>query len=436
MGVPSLIGLALTDTNGRYALEMIEPGTYYVVAGRVDAPSYYPGVGTMPAAQSILLGAGARISGIDFKTFEPPTFIASGRVVLKPDQQLVAGSRMILLGSGTRESAIKADGSFEFTRLSPGSFSLRLEPASFTLAMAVTVVDKNVSGIEFTVPSVVLVNGIVAMDDDSDPPIVSVSFVDISQSRVLDITSRRSFSLPVPEGDFRTIVKRLPNGYRVKSFMANGVDLLSQNLKLSQTAGAPMAVHLTLESVQTVPFAGQAVSSQGVLQPVRGIRMENGDGVEPLEGRVQPDGSFVFDRIAPGEYTAAIFAGGSEELKSRVIVPPGGRRDAQIVIPELRQSAIRLTIDPSVPAAARVTLTLRFVEDGGSVTTAAVDSTSGVQFSLREGQYRVSATLRETITGSGRTRVTKMSSGNVDLLTSPLNVSGRNPEEIQVTIGR
>src|SRR5262245_3881673 len=66
-----LIGLTLTDSNGRYTIEMLEPGTYYVTAGRVDALSYYPGVNTLSSAKSILVTGSARISGIDFRTVLP-----------------------------------------------------------------------------------------------------------------------------------------------------------------------------------------------------------------------------------------------------------------------------------------------------------------------------------------------------------------------------
>src|SRR5262245_47024779 len=40
----SMFSIAQTDASGRYRLESIPPGRYYIMAGRADAPTYYPGV--------------------------------------------------------------------------------------------------------------------------------------------------------------------------------------------------------------------------------------------------------------------------------------------------------------------------------------------------------------------------------------------------------
>lgn len=62
----SLAGLAETDASGRYLLENIAPGRYYIVAGRLDAPTYYPGVVTATQGRDVLVIPGATVNGIDF----------------------------------------------------------------------------------------------------------------------------------------------------------------------------------------------------------------------------------------------------------------------------------------------------------------------------------------------------------------------------------
>jgi len=39
----ALASLAETDASGRYRLENIPPGRYYIVAGNIDVPTFYPG---------------------------------------------------------------------------------------------------------------------------------------------------------------------------------------------------------------------------------------------------------------------------------------------------------------------------------------------------------------------------------------------------------
>jgi hypothetical protein len=431
----TLVGLTLTDSNGRYTIETLEPGTYYVTAGRVDAPSYYPGVGSMLSAKSILVTAGARISGIDFRTVQPPTYIVSGRVVLQPGQQLPPGSRISLSGTTSQETPIGPDGTFEFSRVSPGPYNLRLPLDAFSVGMPLRVEDR-MTGIEVRLPAG-SINANIVMEDASAAPRVSLSFSDIKQNRVMEVVAQRSFVFLVGEGEFRVTPRRVPNGYRVKSLTAGGVDLLSNSLRLS-SAQPVASITLTLQTAPAVPFAGRAVSQRGASQPIRSIRMmESAEDEEPFKGTIQPDGSFAFDKIAPGDYTAMVLVEGSQEFKVKITVPPEGRRDADIVIPEVRQLSAKLGVEGNVPASARPVVTLRFIEVAGDVVPLVLDGSAGeapVKLNLREGQYRVTATIRESATG-GSTRVKSMTSGAVNLFTSPLNVRD-GVEEIRITIGR
>src|SRR5215510_13478274 len=53
IGGAVLASLAETDDEGRYAIEGIPPGQYYIVAGSVDRPTYYPGVEQIDKARVI-----------------------------------------------------------------------------------------------------------------------------------------------------------------------------------------------------------------------------------------------------------------------------------------------------------------------------------------------------------------------------------------------
>src|SRR4030095_2515146 len=63
---PTLSSIAETDSNGRYKLENVPPGRYYIAAGRLDLPTYYPGTQSMAIGRSIQVGAGLVVSDIDF----------------------------------------------------------------------------------------------------------------------------------------------------------------------------------------------------------------------------------------------------------------------------------------------------------------------------------------------------------------------------------
>jgi hypothetical protein len=62
----SFAGLGETDATGRYRLENIPPGRYYIVAGRVDAQTFYPGT-VVPAEGTVVsVSAGGTFSALDF----------------------------------------------------------------------------------------------------------------------------------------------------------------------------------------------------------------------------------------------------------------------------------------------------------------------------------------------------------------------------------
>jgi hypothetical protein len=62
----SFAGLGETDSAGRYRLENIPPGRYYIVAGRVDAPTYYPGTVQPGEGTVVAMTPGLSVSAIDF----------------------------------------------------------------------------------------------------------------------------------------------------------------------------------------------------------------------------------------------------------------------------------------------------------------------------------------------------------------------------------
>lgn len=87
-GAGTLISQAETDDAGRFQLEGVPPGRYYIVAGKLQTPTFYPGVETMGAAKTIQVSAKATVRDIDFTvgmasaSVKAPVAKITGHIVL------------------------------------------------------------------------------------------------------------------------------------------------------------------------------------------------------------------------------------------------------------------------------------------------------------------------------------------------------------------
>jgi hypothetical protein len=61
-----LVSLSTTDASGAYRLENIPPGRYFIVSGRIDTPTYYPGTPDSGSAKMISISSGLVVAGMDF----------------------------------------------------------------------------------------------------------------------------------------------------------------------------------------------------------------------------------------------------------------------------------------------------------------------------------------------------------------------------------
>jgi hypothetical protein len=65
-GAAALVTIGETDDAGRFRLENVPPGRYYIAAGRVEVPTFYPGTLDLAAGKIITVAAGATVSGVNF----------------------------------------------------------------------------------------------------------------------------------------------------------------------------------------------------------------------------------------------------------------------------------------------------------------------------------------------------------------------------------
>lgn len=130
-----LAAIAVTDDAGRYHLENLPAGRYYIVAGLIDYPTYYPGVTDPAKARVVRIQNGTAMAGVDFVMVRPTAVKLRGHVLgLKTASSLP----LALFGAtgSPLETEAHSDGSFEFDKVPLGSYTLRgpgLIPSSVVL---------------------------------------------------------------------------------------------------------------------------------------------------------------------------------------------------------------------------------------------------------------------------------------------------------------
>jgi hypothetical protein len=62
----AMSSIAQTDQNGRFRLENVPPGRYYVAAGNIDLPTYYPGTLDVATGTTLQITPGAERTEVDF----------------------------------------------------------------------------------------------------------------------------------------------------------------------------------------------------------------------------------------------------------------------------------------------------------------------------------------------------------------------------------
>ena len=134
-GSGKIVGVTQSGSDGRYELNQIPPGRYYILAGQAEYPTYYPGVTEPKSATAVRVNAGARLRA-DFPIRRVGITIA-GRVVYERPPAQPPFVRLSNTRTGTPRDSSLDEGTFEFRNVVPGTY--RLEGSAELDLAAVTI---------------------------------------------------------------------------------------------------------------------------------------------------------------------------------------------------------------------------------------------------------------------------------------------------------
>jgi TonB family protein len=310
-GVPvsgiALMSIGVTDDQGRYRLDNVLPGHYYITAGFVDLPTYYPGVSAVSGATAVQVLSETPVTGINFAVANAVGVTVSGRVRRSTASAGVAGQSVALIGgqAQAQQYTSAADGTFQFLRVLPGTYQLRAAAAGIVNQQPLPVVvgDQDVTGIELVVVPTVNVTGTVVVEGNGIRPRVQLQlspFRGNGQNAGMASQPDGSLRATLPEGDYRVSWSNLPVGYEIKSLTSGTIDLLTRALKVYADAPPdPIRVLLAVDGNPWVKVSGR-VTNMGSNRTL----LLTGAGVEQIQLTLNPDGTFEIPQVLPGLYQA------------------------------------------------------------------------------------------------------------------------------------
>ena len=266
-----LAAIGKTDDSGHYRLEDVPVGRYYIVAGRVDAPTYYPGVPSMTGATALSVAAGAALTEIDF--------VISSRSARPPD----------------RTDPLQQ----YLTRLKPLLNTSPPVPVTGRVVIDANSPDKKLPGW-------------ITLNARDDGPIVrreGTTVVTSSGSYSLrsSVAADGTFAVSLQPGESTIFVQGLPERYTVKSITSGSTDLLRRPVNV-QLGMAEIVIVLTADLRPRFTISGRV--ADGTTRSMMGEQIEV-LGDSGLISRIILDaqGEFVFRKLLPGNYVLRLASG-------------------------------------------------------------------------------------------------------------------------------
>jgi hypothetical protein len=283
--------LAQTDSNGRYRLE-VSPGSYYISAGKVENPTFYPGTLQIGSGTPVTVARGATVSNINFTLASTRAASECVTTTISPGVARSLSLYVCIAVDGGGKVPIFSDGAVPKLKLTNVKTNTSYE---MSFGEVPRFLDRNLVAV---------------------PHLISVPL-----------------NLEATPDEYRVSVEDLPAGYAVRSVTHRAdepgekiVDVLNQPLKIS-------ARHIDAISAGTYAAAGSPsfpirITLVRMLLPLpsSGVRVTGaGEGVgsavylSDRPGTLFADGTFEFVGVPPGVHSIVKIIG-TDAAVARTIV--------------------------------------------------------------------------------------------------------------------
>ena len=333
-------------------------------------------------------------------------------------------------GGDAITTLVDDDGTFEFTKVLPGSYTaIAYSSASVSAPVNLKIGATDISNVALLLPAPKEVSGRITVQNNLPLPRIGFALAPLpgipnSNANVpVAMQPDGSFKVSLPQGDRRlTITGALPQGYKLAAFTYGTIDLSNNLLQVASTDKAELRLTFDTSAVTTVNVSGR-VNGLLTTQGVRVVLMNQALG--NVEAPVQADGSFAFSRVLPGNYNARLSLSGLSAA-TQVVVRNQDINNVVITYPREFVVAGHVIVEGATTAAPQLTLEAKSATLSRS---SSIVNRGVMMLQLKDGEYNV--TVRNIPEGY---QLKSVMFGTTDLQKSPLKIDGPVTWEIVVRL--
>ncbi|WP_270182938.1 carboxypeptidase regulatory-like domain-containing protein [Alkalihalobacillus sp. CinArs1] len=402
------VATVTTDNNGLYEINNLSPGFYTITVSKMGYSTETVGASVVEnevtLANATLIPNPGTLEGTVQSSGDP----LSGAVITVRDDRTEAIITQVITDDQGRYTALG---------LAPGPYTIIASAEDFQSQFkGATIVSDQTTTVNFSLePNPSSVSGTIINGDTGLPITGSMIEVQIFDAAGTLVTT----AFTNLNGEYE--VTDLPPG--IYNITAHAADFQSNSATASLLPGASTVVDIELTPAPG-NIVGTVTDSDG--NPLSNVSVRIIDDQGLLVGTILTDsnGGYVFNGLAPGNYTVTAIASGFQSSSTGAIVEPN---ETTIVNQSLESNpgSISGTVSPVVEG---TTVTLRTSDDLFVATTLLNEAGEFTFSNLVPGEYIVSATAPNYRVSTAGATVVADQITSVDLTMQP------NPSEMSGTI--
>jgi len=364
-------GFATTNDLGEYQLLDLEPGRYYllaVVQQRMGRPMtrlrrataeqaypdiFYPSASQAEQATATQVGAGAQVTGIDFRLHKVAAFHIRGKAVDGRTGQPLRNAQIWIQSSGRfgrGGSQIQQNGTFDVPGVVSGSYTVNCQTEDLSSRQAIDIGDHDVDDVVVVARPPFEISGTVRLEGTPPPQEqrgkmrVNLNMLEMGNGAGAEVNADGTFTLKVTPGAY-AINAFCDAGAYVKSIHFGDQDVSSGKIDLTQQSSGALNIVCGTDVGQiqgTVQNDNGEPAAQAMISVVPDEERYNREDLF-VQLVSDQNGKFDYRDLAPGDYKvfawesmdsqmlqSAEFRKAFESRAASVTVSSGGNASVQV----------------------------------------------------------------------------------------------------------